>query len=70
MKNRINYHIEEDGTVSFQTEDFSPEHHEDADKFLKVVEELLGGETERKVKKGHLRHHHHVHGKRWNKAST
>jgi hypothetical protein len=54
--------ILEDGTIKTETDDLSGPNHASADKFLKDVERLTGGESTRTRRKPST-HHHHTHTK-------
>ncbi len=57
----------DDGTIRFETDRIPEEHHEDAEKFLEEVKELLGAEPKIVAKRaGHVHQHEkgqhtHVH---------
>jgi hypothetical protein len=58
MADRITVEIEDDGTITFTTDEISGENHEDADKFIKSLRKLLGGEhTVTKRTRGHQHKH-------------
>lgn len=58
MKDSFRVKVEEDGTTSFETGSFSSAIHLSADKFLRSMQQLLGGTT---TKQKSLAHHHHHH---------
>ena len=51
--------IEEDGTITFETDQISGQNHESADKFLSIMEDLCG--TKRITIKRKDRQHIHTH---------
>lgn len=58
----INIVIEEDGTVSFKTDEISDVNHVSADEFLAEVTKALGGERNTVKRKQHYnRRHTHTH---------
>jgi hypothetical protein len=62
----INMKILGEGTVKWETGRIPGEHHDDADAMLKELEELLGGDIEKKLKAArpthvHTNDHGHVH---------
>lgn len=59
MSDKIDITIEEDGTVTVETDGISDQNHMSADEFLRDVEKLVGGERVTK-KKRHV--HRHVVG--------
>jgi len=60
-KNSFNINILEDGALSINTDDFSPEVHKQADEFIKYLGELMGGEVVVKEKHTHSKQHQHSH---------
>lgn len=61
-KNEMDIQILPDGRLRVETNDWSGPAHVAADKFLKLVGELMGGEvTTEKVKHSHVHNHSHVH---------
>lgn len=60
MSDRITFKILEDGTIVTSTPGISGENHLNADKFLRHVQELAGGDTS-KVKAAHGHEHEHDH---------
>ena len=58
--NKFSIEILEDGKISIDSNSFDGKVHADADKFLKVLKELMGGPTETIKKKGE--HVHLVNG--------
>ncbi len=61
MTDEIVYTIEEDGTVTFETEGISGQNHQSADEFLKFMEDFCGNERSTKKKPKAFNHHHHNH---------
>jgi hypothetical protein len=59
--NRLKLHIESDGTISVDSDDFSEELHLSAEKFLGEVFEALGGER-KVIEEKRDRAHSHLHG--------
>lgn len=59
--NKIRIHIEADGTVSFDSDDFEEAIHDSADKFMLETFEALGGEH-KIVEHKREDQHSHVHG--------
>lgn len=67
--NRMQITIEEDGTITVNTEGFSAEVHEDAEGFIDMIESLAGGERNTtKLKRNYVplgkashNHTHHTH---------
>lgn len=61
-KDEFNIEILEDGQIKFDTGAFSGKNHASAEEFLKMIEEMAGGEVQRTPKKeGKHHHHHHKH---------
>ena len=57
----IEIEVLQDGTIKITTDQISPANHLSADNFLKMIEQLAGGEiTKRKNRKAHG--HAHQHG--------
>jgi len=64
--NRLKLHIEKDGTISVDSDDFSEELHLSAEKFINEVFEAAGGErkvVEEKRDRAHTHTTDHVHGR-------
>ena len=63
QKDTFEFEILDDGKISVKTGSFSGEVHKDADDFLAMLEDLVGGgrETESLRKR---KHHHHTSVKR------
>jgi len=59
--NRIKLHVEKDGTITCDSDDFSEELHLSAEKFLAEVFEAVGGEH-KVIEEKRDRAHTHVHG--------
>ena len=57
----IEIEVLEDGTIKVTTDQISPANHLSADNFLKMIEQLAGGETT-KTKNRKVRSHVHQHG--------
>ena len=61
-KGQIDVRILDDGTVRAETGDMGGVHHKAADDFLKVLQQLMGGNVQTdKAKHGHHHHHDHDH---------
>lgn len=59
----IEIEVLEDGTIKIITDHVSPANHLSADNFLKMIEELTGGEiTKQKNRKAHSHAHQHAGG--------
>jgi hypothetical protein len=58
--NRIKLHIEKDGVITCDSDDFNEELHLSAEKFLDEVFEALGGER-KIVEEKRDRAHSHIH---------
>ena len=54
--------IEDDGTITFETDGISGQNHESADQFLKIMEELCGTQRVTIKRPHHPHHHEHGHG--------
>jgi hypothetical protein len=62
VKAEMQVTILEDGTISVQTGNMAGEHHASADEFIKLVQQLAGGERQtRSTRQHHHHHHHHDH---------
>ena len=61
MADIINIQIEDDGTVSFNTDKISAMNHVSADEFLKECEDMLGGTVQKTKKTDHVHVHTHDH---------
>lgn len=65
MGDLIYYKIEDDGTVTFETDAVSGQNHKSADEFLEYMREMCGGKSTTIQRKkpfnaqGHGHHHHH-----------
>lgn len=59
---RIDIKILADGTVKSTSGAISPENHQGAEAFLKMLAALTGGETNRERRGDVAQHHHHHHG--------
>lgn len=59
--NKIRLHIEKDGTITVDSDDFDEEMHHSAEQFLNDVFEALGGEHKIIEEKRHDQHTH-IHG--------
>ena len=68
MADTIFYKIEEDGTITFETDGISGENHQSADEFLEYIRSLCGGECSTSKKKrpynAAVHHHKHHHGRK------
>lgn len=54
-----------DGRVKVETDTISQDNHVSAERFLQMMEELLGGESETEEKRTHHEHTHEVRRKEW-----
>lgn len=62
MRDCFNIKIEDDGTITCESDEFSNKQtHDAADDFVKRLSEMMGGQTEVKSKSKHKHHHHHAH---------
>jgi len=61
MKDTFSVTVLDDGMLSINTEEFTPQLHKEADEFVKCLGELMGGEVTVKEKRSHAKHHHHTH---------
>jgi len=60
MADRIKWQIEEDGTITIETDGVSGQNHLSADQLLDEIESLAGNQRQTKERKKHVhRHHHH-----------
>jgi len=57
---KINWKIEEDGTITITTDGVSGENHMSADELLDEIESLAGNERQTKERKKHV-HRTHAH---------
>ena len=58
----INIEVLDDGTLKVTTDQISGANHRNADELLKLVDQLMGGETQkarRKETHSHTTHHQH-----------
>ena len=60
MADKIKMEILEDGTITCETDGVSGKNHKSADEFLKMIEEMTGGESQMKKKKHIHKHKHEV----------
>ena len=61
MKDTFKVTVLEDGMLSIDTEEFTPQVHKEADDFVKYLSELMGGDVVVREKRSHAKHHHHSH---------
>jgi len=66
MKDTFQIEVLEDGTLSIDTDGFTPQQHQQADEFVAELGKLMGGEVVVKEKRSHAKqhghHHDHQHG--------
>lgn len=59
---RLRISVLADGTVKSTSDAVSPENHQAAEAFLKMLAALTGGESHREARGDAATHSHHVHG--------
>lgn len=62
MSDTMKIEILADGTIKTTTDPISGPNHQSAERFLKGMADLAGGETTREKRTDVHRHHHHHHG--------
>lgn len=61
-KSEMRVEILPDGSLRVETGDMGGVHHKNADQFLQLLSEMMGGEVESaSAKPQHGHHHHHDH---------
>lgn len=62
MPSEMRCKIEEDGTITVETDQIAGQHHISADELLRFVREKMGGEHKvEKRRQGVTHHHEHEH---------
>jgi hypothetical protein len=66
QNDEIKFEVLADGTLKLDFDRISPERHVSAEKLLKALQEMMGGPSEVKQKRGfthaHTHEHDHQHG--------